>query len=207
VNRAKFSLNAFILVVMLCAAFLFFVTITLTDLADRTAVNSYFPIEDTELSVRYSNRKANGIYSGPENAGTLLLEGDFGHDWGAFLYGNTLYINEYETSELNLLFCRLVRVNTDNYSKETLYEDAVLRGQCASGELVCINGYLMPSNYPENNPACSLYAFSSQTICKGPELLFLDPENAGIVYSMPFDGIEESFEEKYLNRTLEEIKQ
>ena len=73
----KFSFNAFLLVVIIFSALLFFVTVKVMDIADRTPVNSFTPIEGTELAVRYSSLEPNGIYTGTENVNTLLLEGNF----------------------------------------------------------------------------------------------------------------------------------
>ncbi len=205
-NRAKFSFNAFLLIVILAAAVLFFVSITLAGLSDRSAVNQYFPIEGSGLGVRYSDKKANGIYIGEEDySNALALEGDFGHDWGACAIGSSLYINEYRTSDLNLFFCDLDLVDTGSFSKQTLFKNTILRGQCASGELVCVKDYIPMASSPETNPLCGLYRFSSQALSDGPEIIFINPENAEVVGSLPFDGSEDGFEEKYLSRTMEEI--
>ena len=51
-RESKFTMNAFLLVVLIFSALTFFVTVKLTGMADRTPVNTFTPIEGTELSVR-----------------------------------------------------------------------------------------------------------------------------------------------------------
>ena len=135
-----------------------------------------------------------------------LREGEFGHDWGAAACGDSLYINEYRISDLNLLFCDLALVDTSDLTKQTLFRNTILRGRCASGELVCVSDYMPPSSYPDANPLCSLYGFSSAELCDGQEILFIDPETAEVVRTLPFDGAEEGFEDRYFSKTLEEIQ-
>ena len=204
-KRAKFSLNAFILIVILFSALLFFVVLTLSNLADRSAINEYYPIGDTDLGVRYSNRLENGIYQGPENAGTLLVSGDFGHDWGAALADETLYINEYRASSLGLTFCDVSVFDLTDLTKRVLMQNAVLRGENASGDLVCIDNYLLPSNYPKDNPLCKLYLLAYPKEKALPEVVVLDPASGEELARIPDPDIENGFEGKYLESTTEEL--
>ena len=149
-RQAKFTMNALLLVVLIFSALEFFFTLYLADKADRSAVNDYYRIEGTDLGIRYSNKKDCGIYEGPKNTGTLRLSGTFGHDWGIVKEGDSLFLNEYLTSDLGLTICNLVKVDISTFGKEVLLKDTVLRGRCTSGELVCMNSCFLPSVFPEN---------------------------------------------------------
>ena len=208
-RHTKFSMNALILLVIIFSAIIFFVTIVLVDLAYHPARNEYYRIEGTEYSVRYSSLLPDGIYKGGQTTGVLQLEGRFGYDWGAAAVGDTLYINEYVSTDLGLMLCDLVRVDLNTFEKETLLQDTVLQGTCASGELVCIGGSVMPAAHPETNALCRLYAMSDgeKREADGTLILFLDPETAKVVWSVRDDGDPaEDFEAKYLSRTLEEVR-
>lgn len=63
-NKAKFSLNAFIIIIIIFSAVLFFCTMTVSELADLRVINERYPVEGTDLAVRYSSGKENGIYKG-----------------------------------------------------------------------------------------------------------------------------------------------
>lgn len=194
---------------MIFSAIIFLFTIKLVDLSDHTAVNDYYPIEGTDLGVRYSSLSPNGIYQGGKTTGQLKLEGTFGYDWGAAVEGNTLYLNEYTSTDVGVMLCQLVRVDLDSYDKEILRRDTILRGRCASGELVCLGGYLMPSSFPATNPLCKFYAMSDPDIRPADSsalVLFLDPATGEVVYSVRDDeALTESFEGRYLARTLQEV--
>ena len=98
-------------------------------------------------------------------------------------------------------------VDLTTKQKETLFTDAILRGKCASGELVCVRGVFLPANEPESNILCKFYALTAPGLHDGAEVLFLDPATGGIVYSVRDDGaMTEAFEARYLGRTLEEVR-
>lgn len=205
----KFSLNAFLLVVLLAAAMVFFITVTVTDLADRTAVNTFSPIEGTELAVRYSSLEPNGIYRGSENVNTLLLKGNFGTDWGAAAEGDAVYLNEYDETDLGVMLCSVVRVQVPDMQKTVLLRNAVLRGRCASGELVCTCGLMLPSNNPEDSALCMLWRLTDSSVRSGGEperVLFLDPQTGQAVYETACDAAEQDFDARFLSRTLEEVR-
>ena len=205
----KFSLNAFILVVILFSALTFFVTVKLTGMADRTPVNQFTPIEGTELSIRYSSLEENGIYSGSENVNTLLLAGNFGTDWGAAAVDAQLYLNEYRTTDLGVMLCDVVRVDTESFEKTVLLRNAILRGRCASGELVCVNGALLPANLPEQNALCRLYCCTDAGISPSAEqaaVLYLDPATGAVLGTVPDpNAMGDGFEARYLDRTRGEV--
>ena len=192
-------------------AILLFFSVFLTNLRNPSQVNEFYPIGDTGYAIRYSSYHPSGIYKGTENNCTLVLEGTFDYDWGACLVDNRLYVNEYAMSDLGLVQVNLVRIDLDTLEKETLREDTILRGACASGELVCVAGFLMPSNAPGTNELSRLYAMSSSEISpKGEDtlLLCMDPRTGEVVYSArKTDALSGDFEARYLEKTLEEIAQ
>ena len=178
----KLSVNALLLVLLIFGGFTFFITIFIVRMADRSGVNTFNPVEGTDYAIRYSSLEPNGLYQGNEVVNSLVVKGNFGFDWGAALEGERLYLNEYNTSNMGVMHSNLVRVDLTTKQKETLLTDAILRGKCASGELVCVRG--------------------------GAEVLFLDPATGEIVYSVRDDGaMTEAFEARYLQRTLEEVRQ
>ncbi len=209
-REAKFTLNALLLVVLIVSAIFFFFSITLFNLSHQYAVNDYVPIEGTPYSVRYSSQKPNGIYIGDKVTGTLCLEGRFGYEWGAAAEGDRLYLNEYRITDLNVTLCSVVRVDTETFEKTVLMEDSVLRGRCASGELVCLSDCFMDFNFPQTNPLCRLYALSSETLrprSAGATVCFLDPADGSLVYAVrDEEALTGDFEARWLARTLEEVR-
>lgn len=206
-DSPKFSLNAFLLVFILFSALLFFFTVKVMDIADRTPVNSFTPIEGTELSVRYSSLEPNGICSGTENVNTLLLKGNFGTDWGAAAIGDRLYLNHYRTTDLGVLLSDVVCVDTDTFQETVLLRNAVLRGRCASGELVCLGGVLLSANYPEDNALCRLYSLTDgNLLTDGATVFYLDPDSGEPLYTLRDDMAGEDFETRFLDRTLAEVR-
>ena len=205
----KFTANALVLVVAVFSALILLVSIKMVDMSQHEVSNEFYPIEGTDLSVRYSNLKPNGLYRGGQTTGELVLEGTFGHDWGAAAEGNTLYINEFTSTDVGVMLCQLVRLDLTTGEKEILLRDTILRGRCASGELVCLGGYLMPADFPATNSLCRLYAMSSPSI--RPEgdsalVLFLDPATGAILWSQRDDeALTDVFESRYLARTLREV--
>ncbi|MBQ6067644.1 MAG: hypothetical protein IJK89_12590 [Clostridia bacterium] len=208
-NRTKFSMNALLVVVIIFSALAFVFTIVLVDLADRRAVNEYIPIEGTEYAIRYSSLEPNGLYKGPENTCTLVAEGNFGSDWGAFTVGGKLYLNEYTSTDLGVLLCSIVGVEMNTGEKTVLYRDTVLRGRCASGEPVCVRGAMLPADFPETNSLGRLYRLTQKNIASpnGGEVLFLDPQTLSVVYTVPDDNVfSDGFAERYLQKPLAEVE-
>lgn len=207
-RNEKLTFNGLIMALIIFSALAFFVSVKMTGMADRTAINVYSKIDGTEdLAIRYSNLEPDGIYKGSENNNELLVEGTFGYDWGCVVEGDYLYVNEYRTSDLGVLISKLVKINLKTLEKQTLYNNTVLRGKCASGELVATSDYLLPANKPETNRFCKLYNLTAASSSSEREMvLYINPENGEIVFSTPQSpGIKESFEERYLERTLEEV--
>ena len=210
-NESKFSVNAALIVFTVFTAILLFFSVFLSNLRGPFPVNEFYPIGDTGYGIRYSSYHPSGIYKGTENNCTLVLEGTFGYDWGACLSDNSLYVNEYALSDLGLVQVNLVRIDLETLNKETLREDTILRGTCASGELVCVAGFLMPSNAPQTNELSRFYTMSSSDISPdGADalLLCMGPHTGDIVYSARrTDALAGDFETRYLEKTLEEIAQ
>ncbi len=208
--NTKFTMNALVIIVIIFSAIGLFFTIKLVNMADRIPINEYYPIEETDLGVRYSSLEPNGIYQGSEAAGELVLEGNYGMDWGAFLEGDDLFINEYRMTDLGLVLCDLVKINVNTLEKEVLMKDTFLRGKCASGELVCLGGCIMPSSYPQTNPLMKLYSMASSDIRpegESAEVIFIDPKTGETAYSFRDDHANSShFDDRYLRLTLEEVK-
>ena len=204
----KLSVNALLLVLLIFGGFTFFITVFIVRMADRSGVNTFNPVEGTDYAIRYSSLEPNGLYQGNEVVNSLVVKGNFGFDWGAALEGERLYLNEYKTSNMGVMHSNLVRVDLTTKQKETLLTDAILRGKCASGELVCVRGVLLPANKPESNILCKFYALAAPGLHDGAEVLFLDPAIGEIVYRVRDDeAMSNAFEARYLQRTLEEVRQ
>ena len=200
-------MNTLLLVLLIFGGFTFFITLFIVRMADRSGVNTFNPVEGTDYAIRYSSLEPNGLYQGNEVVNSLVVKGNFGFDWGAALEGERLYLNEYNTSNMGVMHSNLVRVDLTTKRKETLLTDAILRGKCASGELVCVRGVFLPANEPESNILCKFYALTAPGLHDGAEVLFLDPATGGIVYSVRDDGaMTGAFEARYLDRTLEEVR-
>ena len=216
-NGTKFTMNALVLVVTIFIAIGFFFTVKLARLADHSIVNEYYPIEGTDYGVRYGKDPVSGIYRGPEYSRDLKLAGEFGYDWGAAAAGDNLWINEYTKTDLGVMHCRVVRVDLGDFSTEILGEDTVLRGRTPAGELVCLGGCLLPVNSPEVNPLCALYSLTDRSMyieedrwAISPagdwgQVLYVDPEMGKVLLRSWDDEVSDSFEEKYLLRSLEEV--
>ena len=205
-NKAKFSMNALLLIVIIFSALAFFFTIVMVNLADRTAVNEYIPLEGTDYAIRYSSLEPSGLYQGPENTCRLVTEGEFGSEWGACKVGDVLYLNEYRSTELGVLLCDLVRIDLTTHEKTVLYRDTILRGTCASGELVCVRGAMLPADFPETNPLCRLYRLTAKDAGNGAQVLFLDPQTLEEAYTVTVsDPGSPIFEKQYLQKTLTEV--
>ncbi len=190
-NGSRFGMNALLLVILIFSAIIFLITVKLAGVSARFAVNEYYLLEGTDLGIRYSSAAENGICQGVNgNTAVLRLAGDFGHDWGAALEGSTLYLNEYSTTELGLMLCRVVKVDTETFQKQVLLEDAILRGRGKNGELVCVSGCLLPSDYPKTNALARLYAMADGNLDPagdGGLVQLLDPA-AGLLIREEYDG-------------------
>lgn len=205
----KMSFNMILIIVACFSTIAFFFTVKLVNLADRFPVNSFNRIEGTNFAIKYSSLEPDGLYEGDENTCVLRVEGTFGYDWGSAVEGDYLYTNEYVTTTLGLVTPQLVRINLKDFSKEVLYKDTLLRGRCASGELVCQSNFIMPSNYPKTNSFCKLYAMSSDIddVDNRFDVIYINPASAQVEYTVEnqFD-LANKFDENFLEKTLEEVK-
>ena len=59
-QQPRFTLNSLVIVVSIFTAITFFITLTVVNLADWSAVNDYFPNEGTDLGILYSDRRYDG---------------------------------------------------------------------------------------------------------------------------------------------------
>lgn len=203
----KLTVNAYLLILLIFGGFTYFITVFVLPMADRSGINTFNRIEDTDYAIHYSSLEPNGLYQGNENVHSLVVEGDFGFDWGAALEGERLYLNEYTSSDLGVMRSDLVRVDLESKEKERLLSDAILRGRCASGELVCVRGVLLPANQPESNVLCRFYGLTAPGVHDGAEVLFLNPDTGEIVYTVrDEEAMGDQFEARYLLRTLEEVR-
>ena len=208
-NSSKFSVTALMIVVAVFSALTFIFTVKIVNLNNPFPVNEFYEIEGTKYGVRYSTLEPNGIYKGIKSACTLVLEGSYGSDWGLYREGDTLYVNEYVSSDMGLLFCKVVKIDLNTFEKETLLQDALLRGTCASGELVCVSGITLDSNMPAENSLCKLYAMSSNEMRpegKSAVIYYIDPKTGEVLASFRDDeAMSDDFEARYLERTYAEV--
>ena len=210
-GNAKFTMNSLVIIAIIFSAILFFFTIAMVDMANPYAQNEFYPIEGTdELAIKHSSIEPNGIYRGGENTAVLVLEGTYGKDWGTTLAGDKLYLNEYDMTTVGMIIPEIVRVDINTLEKEILYKDAMIRGRCASGEMVCLEGYVMPSNFPETNSLLKFYSMSEKDLNPGANIcnvIYIDPETGEAVLTLEKQPIiEKSFESKYIDCTLDEIR-
>ena len=208
-GNAKFTTNSLMIIVIIFSATLFFFTITMVEMVNPYGQNEYMKIEGTDLAVKHSSIDPNGLYRGPESTAQLVLEGNFGNDWGTTLSGTDLYLNEYAITSLGLIIPEVVKVDTETLEKEVLYKDAIIRGKCASGEMVLLTGYVMPTNYPKTNSLYKFYTMSSDVDLDDTAVtvIFMEPETGEVVFSLEDKAyMEKTFQKKYEDRTLDEIR-
>lgn len=208
-GNSRLTVNGMMIIVIIFSAILFFFTVTMVEMVNPYGQNEYQPIEGTDLAVKHSSVDVNGLYQGPESTAQLVLEGNFGNDWGTTLSGSDLYLNKYAITSLGLIIPEVVRVDTETHEEEVLYKDAIIRGRCASGEMVILTDYVMPTNYPDTNPMYKLYSMSSGVDLDDTSLtvVFMDPETGEEVFSMEDKAfMEKTFQRKYEERTLDEIR-
>jgi len=208
-DSRKYTMNSFVLTVILFSAIFLFFTVTVSDMADTHVINENYPLEDTGYYIRYTTHIPSGIYDGEGQGAHLLLEGSYGHDWGAYVSGDTLYCNEYHTTTLGYMTTNVVKINLKDFSKEVLYEDCMVRGVIASGELLLYDNVVMPNWFPKSNPLCLMYDISG----KGDPLdsleatvVLYDITAAKEVYRKD-DTLAQSDKrvEFYLSKTLQEL--
>lgn len=207
-HEPRFNLNSFILIALIFSAIGYFFTVGLGGIADWSAVNDFYQIEGCDYAIVYSDIKEDGIYEGRYEADAeLRLEGSFGHDWGAFYDEPYLYVNRYDSTDMGFIRTSVVRIDTRDWSEERLLDDAIIRGTCRSGELVCLAGFALPATFPETNPLAGLYAIGGEGSAAGEgklELILIDPsssELAGTAIVHP--GTD--YVGGYLELTLDEI--
>ena len=85
----------------------------------------------------------------------------------------------------------------------------MLRGKCASGELVCVSGCMLPADFPETNSLCRLYRLTRKDAASpdGGEVIFLDPQTLSVVHTAQDDNVfSDGFEARYLQKPLAEVK-
>ena len=211
-NRSKLTMNALLLIVFFFSLIAVYFTVKAYDMGEHAfLITDYQPIEGTDLSIRYSTKDPSGIYRGPQYDDELMLEGDFGFDQGTTYSEGKLYLNEYYYSDADLVFCDAVCVDTDTFEKTVIMENAMLRGCCGSGELVCVGDCLLAANKPKTSSLCRLYGMTSKIdpLSDSITVLYIDPASGEVVYraegEKDLEGKE--FDARWINRTLEEVRQ
>jgi len=204
-------MNALLVIVTVFSAIGLLFTVGLYDMGQHVyLINDYQAIKGTDLSIRYSTKDVSGIYRGPQNNDEPVLEGNFGYDQGTTYSEGHLYLNEYKYTDTGLTLCDAVCVDTDSFEKKVIMKNSMLRGRCASGELVCRGDCLLQSNMPETNSLCRLYAMTSSKLdplSESATVLFIDPASGEIVYTAEDDSSSaEEFDERWLSLTLEEVR-
>lgn len=208
-RESRFSMNRLLVIVIFISAITFFITVKLSQTALKTwPTNVFNRIENSEYAVKYSNLEPNGIYKGNENVNTLIVKGNFGYDWGVALIDNDVYTNEYSSTDLGLVLCNVVKIDLNSGKKTVLIKDAILRGRCASGELVILKGFASQSNHPETNSLCKLYSFTSDIkFNSNSELIYYDAQKGKAVFSVEAKSVSEKvFDKMYIDRTLQEVR-
>ena len=207
-NDRKVTVNSLVLIVMIFSLVLLFCTVNLVDMSFSYAENSFFPIEGTEYYVRYSTLYPSGVYRGSGPTAELMIEGEYGHDWGAVAVDDKLYINEFSRTDFGIMLTKLVCIDLNTFEKTQLGSDMMLRGRCRSGELVCVSGFMMPSNMPYTNSLCKIYSFSRDEIHledKDAVVTYIDPATSEVVYSKRCEeALANDFESRFIETTLEE---
>ena len=205
-KKTKFTFNSLLLIVAVFSAIILFVMVTLYDFAVRVSYEEEFPVEGTEYVIRNSNLRPDGLY----RQNDLLCEGTFGYEWGAAKVGNYIYCNEYENTKLGFLTSDLVRIDLDTLEKETVSKNTLLRGKCASGELVCFEGYVDMTWFPETNSLRQLMRVADPDVQPEPQgaiVVFLDPDTGAEEYRVTDpEALTDESAEKYLSTALEEVK-
>ena len=211
-NKAKFTMNALMVVVLLFSLIAIYFTVKAYDIGEHAfLIMDYQAIEGTDLSIRYSTKDINGIYRGPKNDDELMLEGDFGFDQGTTYSDGKLYLNEYHYSDADLVFCDAVCIDTETFEKTVMMQNAMLRGRCESGELVCTGDCLLEVNKPDTSSLCRLYGMTSMKINPSSDsvtVLYIDPASGEAAYKTEEEkGLTgKEFDARWINRTLEEVR-
>ena len=210
-NNSKFTMNALMVIVLVFSVIAMLFTVGIYDMGKHAyLISDYQKIKGTDLSIRYSTKDQCGIYRGSKYDDALVVEGNFGYDRGTSVCNGRLYLNEYSYSDMGLVFCDAVVIDTENFEKKVLMENAMLRGRCESGELVCCGECLMQVNAPDTNSLCKLYGMTSASIdpaSGSATVAFIDPDSGEIVYSTKDDdGLKGNFDKRWLSRTLEEVR-
>ena len=209
-NNTRFTMNALLVIVTVFSAIGLLFTVGIYDMGQHVyLVSDYEAIKGADLSIRYNTKEPSGIYRGSKYDDELMLEGEFGYDKGTTYSDGKLYLNEYRYTNAGLAVCDAVCVDTDSFEKTVIMENAMLRGRCASGELVCRGDCFLQSDMPDTNSLCRLYAMTSSKIdplSESATVTFIDPASGETVYTGKDDASAEYFDERWLSRTLEEVR-
>ena len=211
-SKPKFTMNALLVAVFLFSLIAVYLTVEAYDIGEHAfLITDYQPIEGTDLSLRYSTKDPSGIYRGTQLDDELMLEGSFGYDAGTTYSEGKLYLNEYDYSNAELVFCDAVCVDTETFEKTVIMNNAMLRGRCKSGELVCVGDSLLSTNKPDTNSLCRLYEMTSPQLDPAADsvtVLFIDPASGEAVYRTEGekDLTGKEFDVRWINRTLEKVR-
>ena len=206
-KKTKFTFNSLLLIVAIFSALVLFIGITMVDMATILPVEDSYRIGDTEYFVRYSSFHPYGIYRGNDQ---LVLKGSYGHDWGAALVGNTYYCNEMKDTDFGLMVTDVVKIDLTTFKKETVLRNSMIRGKCASGELIIYEGYISPTWSPDVNPFRCVFRVSDSKIQEDADaavVSWYDTSSDSIVYSKTDPNAHHNKrEEYYISRTLEKVR-
>ena len=207
----KLTMNGLIAILIAFSVIGLFATVSSLRMTDPSVMNEFYPVGDTGYSIRHSTFTQNGIVKGMDvNNAELVFPGNFGTDWGAVSDGDQLYVNLYTPTTIGILQSDVELVDLDALEETTLFENAILRGQCASGELVIVRGAMLPANKPEESVLCKFYAMSAGDLSpdgRNAEVLFYDIGKGEVVYRIAGEAaFSEDFEARFLDKTLEEVQ-
>ena len=211
-NRTKFSMNAFLLIILLASGLYLFVSVVVYDMAAMNFRNDSYQLEDTGYYVRYITQRTDdrsGIYDGDHEWSKKLISGNFGYDWGAAVADDVLYCNEYHTTRMGFLTCDVVKIDLNTFEKEVLYKDTMMKGRCKSGELVCMGEIVGANWFPASNPLYKLYISSNdemQAENDSAVVRIIDPASGKTVWEKRDDrALTSEREEYYLSSELSEV--
>ena len=94
------------------------------------------------------------------------------------------------------------------HEKETVFKNAMMIGKCESGEIVCLDGFVMPSWQYETNSLYKLFSMSSSAIRAEDDIVtvrFFDADSEETVYSFEDSMTDEEKIEYYRSIDLSEV--
>ncbi|MBR1758547.1 MAG: hypothetical protein IJ744_07470 [Lachnospiraceae bacterium] len=209
-REPKFTFNAFIFIVILFSALYFFANVSLFNLLVPPAINDTHEIENSDYVVRYNTIIPSGIYDGSDSWSHLMIEGEFGYNWGMVAKEDALYCNEYHTTTFAYMTTDLVRIDLKTFEKTIVRKDAMLVGETTSGELIYLDGCVMANWFPATNPLYRLYGAANRSLLKGENgamVCFYNTGDANVVYQVEdLNALTDARQAYYRSHSLAEVK-